>query len=450
MAAPEVKRGEFLYRDTLFVDLGEKRHPRASASELKDLLLPKKGSAPAKDQVAHWYEAQLIHYGLPRTRDKNTAKVRLTTAVVSGALVVPTHISQMEAHMKKEYAAAVRRAKAAATAAQASKATDATATKGKKRKANDNEIAPGTTISLKIGDVSLEVGIPTAIGKKKQKVETAEPKKKATPASKAKATAEPKAKATSKPNAAAKQSEKPKPVEKASVAKTSKAKLSTAPTAPSAGSPSRSTSTNVTPRPKQTARRGKPFLQSPATRNPPRGPLSQPGIRDRSTPSDIDMDDAPPPYESIDFDQSASPPRNRGMVQISGLYDIFPAPRIPADSSLALKIDNAAEQLWASFRFGTKSGVIRMDGLDGLADGLSRHFGWRSRDDSTGQLRFGRGCDGSIEFDGNDGVRGSFYGLLPGGDLEFVGELTDMDEAPDAEDLRYEWDEFPRIAYDRD
>jgi len=77
MDVPPIIRNDFIYRDTLFVNVSEgKRHPRASASELKGLLLPAKGEVP-KDQVAHWYEAQLLHYGLPRSKDMNTAKMRL-------------------------------------------------------------------------------------------------------------------------------------------------------------------------------------------------------------------------------------------------------------------------------------------------------------------------------------------------------------------------------------
>src|ERR1700761_1031520 len=114
MEAPEIRNGDFVYRDAFFVDLGaNKRHPRASASELKELLLPKSGSPP-KDQVAHWYEAQLVHYGLPRSKDKNTAKVRLTNALTSKAIAVPKEIATLEGAMKKEWASALRKAKNAA------------------------------------------------------------------------------------------------------------------------------------------------------------------------------------------------------------------------------------------------------------------------------------------------------------------------------------------------
>jgi hypothetical protein len=99
-SAPFVVRGEFVYHDTLFVDVGGalKRHARASTGELKTYL---EGKAP-KDQVAHWYEAQLIHYGLQRSKDKNTAKVRLQQALSQKKLAVPPHIVEMEASMKKD------------------------------------------------------------------------------------------------------------------------------------------------------------------------------------------------------------------------------------------------------------------------------------------------------------------------------------------------------------
>ena len=149
MPTPEIRKGDFVYRDTFFVDVGDgKRHSRAAPSELKDLLLPKRGSVPAKDQVAHWYEAQLIHYGLTRSKDKNTAKVRLTAALTTDGLNVPSEVQAKEAEMKKEYAAATRKAKAAEKKAT-SLAVDSP--KGRKRKADDEG---STTISLKVDGVA--------------------------------------------------------------------------------------------------------------------------------------------------------------------------------------------------------------------------------------------------------------------------------------------------------
>ena len=122
-------------RDTLFVEIGDgKRHPRALPSELKELLLPKRDAAPVKDQVAHFYEAQLIHYGLTRSKDKNTAEVRLTAALRTDGLKVSSEVQKRETEMKKEYAAATRKLKAAE---KKSTPSAVASPKGKKREADD-------------------------------------------------------------------------------------------------------------------------------------------------------------------------------------------------------------------------------------------------------------------------------------------------------------------------
>lgn len=178
MAASEVKRGEFVYRDTLFVEVAEnKRHTRASTTDLKELLLPKKGKAPVKDQVAHFYEAQLVHYGLPRTKDKNTAKVRLTTALVSDALRVPSDITKLGADLRKEFASNVRKAKAAEKKAQESKAADQGAIKGKKRKADESANVSSTKVTVKVGDVTFEIDHTSGSASKKTKTEPTASKK---------------------------------------------------------------------------------------------------------------------------------------------------------------------------------------------------------------------------------------------------------------------------------
>ncbi|KAK1819892.1 hypothetical protein LTR12_005767 [Friedmanniomyces endolithicus] len=157
MDAPSVlvTRGEFVYRDTLFVDVGGegKRHPRAAETELKTLLT---GKTQQKDQVAHWYEAQLIHYGLQRSKDKNTAKVRLQQALSQGKLKIPSHISDMETQMKKDYAAAVRKAKKADAGRPAD---DASPRPTKKRKMEDPapESSKSSKISLSFGGIAIDI-----------------------------------------------------------------------------------------------------------------------------------------------------------------------------------------------------------------------------------------------------------------------------------------------------
>lgn len=81
ISIPPVVRGEFVYRDALFVDVGGegKRHTRAYESELKDLL---NGKA-SKDQVAHWSKHSwfIMDSNAPRRRtpprcDSNRRSIR--------------------------------------------------------------------------------------------------------------------------------------------------------------------------------------------------------------------------------------------------------------------------------------------------------------------------------------------------------------------------------------
>ncbi|KAB2100370.1 hypothetical protein AG0111_0g11512 [Alternaria gaisen] len=90
--APPVRRGDFVYSSVLYADPGGNHHTCANVAELAALLRPEapnlynngkkpEVTTPVKDQVWHFYAAQLIHYGLPVTKDKNAAKVRLLNAM---------------------------------------------------------------------------------------------------------------------------------------------------------------------------------------------------------------------------------------------------------------------------------------------------------------------------------------------------------------------------------
>jgi hypothetical protein len=97
---------------------------------------------------------------LPRSKDKNTAKVRLTNALSSGALAIPANVQQIESDLRKEYASAQRKAKVAASKERAVK-PDLTST-GKKRKTDalegpSNTGSSSTRVSVKVGDVVIEI-----------------------------------------------------------------------------------------------------------------------------------------------------------------------------------------------------------------------------------------------------------------------------------------------------
>ena len=415
MSAPEINKGDFLYRDTLFVNLGPtKCHPRASVSELKALLLPKKGSAP-KDQVAHWYEAQLIHYGLPRSKDKNTAKVRLTSAISAG-LAVPADIVRTEADMKKQYASAVRKANAGPSIQSEA------ASKTKKRKADESNGGPGssTTVSFSFADgTSMNLNHQAVIAA------GAQSKKRKTDSAPTKRTPKPKAEASGNKSTIA---VAPKP--------------GTSPAAPQQSPPASA------PRPKQTARRSKPFQYAASSRTLP---SSSHPTYDRTPSSfhdlDSDEEDAPPAYDSLNFKDQDGPPRSNNIRQISGSYSID----VPhySNSSLALRIDNSTRELWGEFEIGSKKGILRRDDVDGIPDYDAVTFAWRAEDKETGSFDFRRGCEGEIEFHGNGGIRGTFYGLVYREVIEFVGVLEDKHEAPDAGYLRDQWERIPRLAYGR-
>lgn len=99
---PPVSQGKFSFAgDSLFVEAsGRNLHRRATVPELQSHFNDADG---AKDQPAHWYEAQLVHYGLPPSRVKGTAKMRLYDAVKKGGLAVPANLRSLETDLKKQW-----------------------------------------------------------------------------------------------------------------------------------------------------------------------------------------------------------------------------------------------------------------------------------------------------------------------------------------------------------
>lgn len=123
MAHPAHKDGFFYDGHTFYVELdGKHRHPRRDASSLHALvtyvpptgpLLTKKGQVakrqppPFKDEPAHFYTAQMHHYGLPPMKTRDVAKKRLLAAFNGGkTLIVPEHILQLEKDLVSEFDAA--------------------------------------------------------------------------------------------------------------------------------------------------------------------------------------------------------------------------------------------------------------------------------------------------------------------------------------------------------
>ncbi|KAI0194783.1 hypothetical protein EV127DRAFT_333307 [Xylaria flabelliformis] len=163
--APAVSKDGFSFAGDLYVEAsGQNRHRRAAISELKDHF--KSGSD--KDHPAHWFEAQLIHYGLQPSKTK------------SGDL-------------KKEWTKNEREAKKAVKPA----GSTSTAAAGKKRKAdasNDSAKPKKTAASKPVKDAPK----PKASTASKAKATASTPSASAAPSSSATASATPVKKQTAR------------------------------------------------------------------------------------------------------------------------------------------------------------------------------------------------------------------------------------------------------------
>ncbi|KAJ9197724.1 hypothetical protein DTO164E3_5578 [Paecilomyces variotii] len=144
---PPVSRENFHYSngDFYVTSSNQNQHRRATIPELQALFHPLPGQPPtAKDPPAHWYKAQLLHYGLQPSDNKGTAAKRLLDALNQGRLEIPVNLQQLERDLKKEWDSNERKArKELAAAEKAKKAKEGTVTskqtgKGIKRKAADD------------------------------------------------------------------------------------------------------------------------------------------------------------------------------------------------------------------------------------------------------------------------------------------------------------------------
>jgi hypothetical protein len=296
LVPPATRDGWSYSGDFLVEASGNNRHRRATVPELKAVY---DGSDGAKDRPGHWYEAQLIHYGLPPSKTKGTAKMRLFDAVSKGNLAVPAHIKKTETELKKEWTKREREAKQALKKPAAPASTSA---RGSKRKADDGQVgmAPGTNVNI---NISMSMGhnggiqmAPAGPAPKKAKPTPAAKKptiKKPTtkkPTTK-KSTTEPSTKAAPRTKQTARRG--------TSSTKAAKAVSSRpAPAAPAAPSDK--------PALRQTARRSRPFDRTsqarPKTTTTPQAPQFD------ATPWQWEDSphDSPPPYSGSPMHHTAS------------------------------------------------------------------------------------------------------------------------------------------------
>ncbi|KAK0733275.1 hypothetical protein B0T26DRAFT_736230 [Lasiosphaeria miniovina] len=385
---------------------GNNRHRRATVPELKAIY---DGSDASKDRTAHWYEAQLLHYGLPPSKTKGTAKMRLFEAVNKGNLAVPPHILKIESDLKKEWAKREREAKQALK-----KALEPVAVIPPKRKATRKRKADETQTSLGNNGVNLsfstdqqgniQIGLAVAAGP---------PQKKAKPTRKAPG------EESQKPAPKAKET-KPKPTPAPRTKQTARRGGAWALSSrqESVASPPPLSRTNV-------ARRGRPFSGRG-------GVQAMPGGSDHGYPFLNDSYDDPlPPYPgspmSIDSPKSNSngdvndsnllPPLGllNGRYAINCLDSSYDD--MSENSGLILTLDGNA--LWGSFEIGPVFGILRLDERPWKSSFDRLTFDWRG-EDSQGGDHFGTNDGSSLKFLGNGQIQGqlAFYGDM----LDFDGE----------------------------
>ncbi|KAL6413319.1 hypothetical protein AUP68_02828 [Ilyonectria robusta] len=99
--APPVSEDGFAFvNGDFFADAsGQNQHRRTTVAEIKEHF----ASGSDRDHPAHWFEAQLIHYGLKPTKAKAVGRMRLLDASKDGKLTVPPHITKLESKLKKEW-----------------------------------------------------------------------------------------------------------------------------------------------------------------------------------------------------------------------------------------------------------------------------------------------------------------------------------------------------------
>lgn len=486
-AAP-VSRDNFFYNGELFVDVGNfNRHKRATVDEISSLLRPdvkkpKKATngSPPKDQVGHWYEAQLIHYGLPPSKDKARAKMRLLEALNASRLNVPSNITKVESDLRKEYAAAERKAKAEYKASQGAVEKSGSHVTGKKRKQSETSgNANNININISLGndfprpysDGNVTESRPPA---KKTKTGSSNPKQDT--------------RNTNNPSSS-KPSEKtniPKTVQSPSKApKATKIPLQTARssslserwrTDPTIGYGPinlatgqryyKTTSGEVVlrdrddPPPnvaKPAAAKKAPTKKEPTTPKASRveqEPKAKPERKIKSEPKTqeaLNVVKGAMAKKEAKVKKETSTANAPSLGLINGIYDIScPTveeewPTVSTDLTLTLALSGTT--VWGAYDLGMFYGIIYLPGRPWEASDQPIPFTWRGREEGEGMMSFGEDCDGEISFLGNGEIEGwiSVYGQCEFRGVRRVEAGTNVRSAGS---MRGEWEGYNEDAYE--
>ncbi|KAI1322959.1 hypothetical protein F5Y16DRAFT_385028 [Xylariaceae sp. FL0255] len=437
--APPVSRDGFAYagRDLYAEASGQNRHRRATPAELREHFASSSGSS--KDHPAHWFEAQLMHYGLPVSKTKAVARMRLFDAVNSGALVVPDRVLKLEAELKKEWNKNEREAKKSMkSGGDNAKSGGAAGTKRKAEAASSNNV----DVVINVGGIDIKVSANNNTAASSSSASAAK-KAKTTTATKSAAatTAKAKAPAAAKPSPSSKAASTTTPAKTEPKAPAAVSKPTPAPKAKtSTSSVKKEPSSTATPKPKpkkeedeskpinhgsrtkQTAIRGG-LSQAPSTRDvkkeeSPSPPLARSrnpqmarrgairGALPRGPTSNVKLESDNNNWDTSNQYDPSLPP----LGLINGRYDVSPSPVCPYsfseyDSHLILTI--AGTGLWGKFLLDNhREGIFWVQKRPVKSSTNWRAIAWRARDISyswtQGEHLSGDGCirfvgDGKVE-----------------------------------------------------
>lgn len=491
--APPVSRGDFHYNGNLYVEVGTlNRHKRATVEEINAMLRPNfkkpiKGSIdPPKDQVGHWYEAQLIHYGLPPSKDKARAKMRLLEALNHSRLIVPPNIATMEAEMKKEYATAERRAKAQYKISQASAKKSEPLAVGKKRKqsepsGNINNINVNISLGNEFQGTSGGVNaMDSQSPAKKAKTGPSKPtNKKTTDVGSSKLSKKTTELGDEQPLSQAQKVQR-RPIQTAKSTKLHEAwlkdpSIGQGPVNPAKLKYPMTTSsrsdlekgdlphTNIGAAEKKPPAGKEPIIKKDSKVNQKmkvegetrikkelgvgREPKAKKEARVKKEPCA-----KPPSRIKHEPDVGSSrTPNSPSLGLINGIYDLS-CPTVEREWSctdLNLTISLEGTTVWGAYDLGAFSGIIFLPQRPWQASKEALSFTWRGRETGEGEMSFGHGCEGEISFLGDGKIEGwiQVYGRCS---FKGVRRPEAGTVVRTARSMKAEWEGYNEEAYEEE
>ena len=482
--APPVSRDNFYYNGELYVEVGNSnRHKRASVDEISAILRPdlQKPSKvlldpSSKDQVGHWYEAQLIHYGLPPSKDKSRAKMRLLEALNASTLSVPANISKMEGEMKKEYAAAERKAKADYKASQGPAKKVGSFEAGKKRKQSDissniNNINPYASLGqgpqrhAESGN-DIDIHPPAKIAKTKssgQNKKQAEKKNADVDSSKpSKETTRPKAE---EPSGQAQATNK-RPRQTAKCPRLTEAWMADPTMGPGPINIAtgqryyRTVSGDLIlgdigqppPNTIQPTTQKKPSVKKdPVSKRQPRVKQESSAKGEPQSGKALGVVKGAKAKKEMKVKKESPSANSSSLGLINGIYDLS-CPTVEGEWSCqdpTLTLALSGTTIWGAYDLGMFSGVLFLPSRPWHPSPEPLPFKWRGRENGEGEMSFGEGCNGEISFLGDGVVEGwiSVYGHCK---FRGVRRAEAGTNVVSVGSLREEWDGYNEEAYEEE